>query len=114
MSEVFTMEEVNKNLYDVAPNVVESFCSYHVENPQVWNLLIKFAKQLKAAGRNSYSIVSIFERIRWHAAVETNGDQFKLNNNYRSCYARMLMAKHPEFEGMFELRASPGTVPLDL
>ena len=114
MSAIFTPEEVEKHLYDVAPNVVRTFCQYHIDNPNLWELLLKFARQLKAAGRDSYSIASLFERIRWHAMVETKGDQFKLNNNYKACYARMLMAKHPEFQGMFELRASPGTVPMDL
>ncbi len=94
---------------DLAENIVKNFWIYHEENPRVYASLIRFANEVKRSGRNKYSIVALFERIRWHYQIETTGDDFKLNNNYRSCYARMLMLEHSEFEGMFETRLSPGT-----
>jgi hypothetical protein len=93
---------------DLAPNIVEKFWKYHEENPHVFEILMKFAMQIKRSGRNRYSIVSIFERVRWHYEIETTGDEFKINNSYRSCYSRLLIMKDPSFDGFFETRVSPG------
>lgn len=91
---------------DIEKHIVESFWIYHKRNPVVWQLCQKYAFELKRAGRKKYSVYSIFERIRWHMAVETVGDDFKLNNNYRPCYARLLILTYPEFTGFFETRSS--------
>ena len=100
-----------KDLFsDLAPHIVKAFWKYHRTNPHIFPLVKKYADQLRAAGRKNYAIVAVFERIRWHLNVETQGDDFKLNNNYRSCYARLLVHSHPEFDGFFRTRTSPGTV----
>lgn len=36
--------------------------------------------------------------------MRTHGDEFKLNNNFRSHYARALMQRERELAGFFELR----------
>lgn len=83
----------------------EKFEIYHRANPHIFPLLIKFVDEAKAAGREHYSINAIFERIRWHMDIETIGDPFKLNNNYRSRYVRLLEQQHPEYNGFFFKRA---------
>lgn len=105
-----TDDQIYAILDDVAKNVAEKFVGYHRDNPKVFTLLEEYADQLKARGINRYSIKALFERIRWHIDVETIGDQFKLNNNYHSCYVRLLIAKRPEYSAMFETRRSPGEV----
>jgi len=83
----------------------EKFELYHRENPHILPLLVRFVNEAKASGREHYSINAIFERIRWHMDIETTGDEFKLNNNYRSRYVRLLEKEHPEYEGFFFKRA---------
>ena len=34
----------------------------------------------------------------------THGDQFKLNNSYRSRYTRLLLDRHPEWTDVFQTR----------
>lgn len=85
------------------------FAEYHAANPHVYELVIKFALEAHDAGRDHYGIAAIFERVRWHLNIETRGDEFKMNNNYRAYYARKLMNEYPIFNGMFrtrELRAT--------
>jgi hypothetical protein len=96
---------------DVQPHIVRNFWKFHRENPHFYDLIKRFALELKRAGRAHYGMVAISERVRWHIAVENKGDDFKFNNNYRSCYARLLMLLEPEFKDFFETRRTPGTVP---
>lgn len=71
----------------------------------MFDLFIRFAREVKAAGHRRYSAEAIVQRIRWHTQIETKGDDFKLNNWYRALYARMLMEQLPlEFDGFFETR----------
>lgn len=85
--------------------------AYDVENPKVWELFTRFAEMVKGRGYNHYSSNAIFERIRWEIEIETSGDIFKMNNNYRAYYARKLMLR-PDFQKFFEIRDFKGRVPL--
>ena len=82
----------------------EKFDVYDKENPHIYLLFVKFTKEAKGSGRCSYSSNAIFERIRWFVDVETSGDTFKINNNYRPYYARKMMQDYPEFSGFFRTR----------
>jgi len=97
---------------DLAPHIVKSFWKYHTDNPHVFTLFSKYAYELKSKGRKHYGVGVITERIRWHIAVETTGDDFKINNNYRSCYARLLIIHDRSFADFFQTRRSPGTVKI--
>jgi hypothetical protein len=91
------------------PKIVADFWAFHAKYPQVYTLFHKYAAEAKDAGRTRFGIGMIAERVRWYMSVETTGtadEDFKINNNLRSCYARLLMIRVPEFEGLFELRSS--------
>lgn len=86
--------------------IVRKFLGYHAQNPDIYVLFKKFSFELLEAGRKHYSAQAIVERIRWHYAIDRSGsDDFKINNNYRPCYARLLILENPIFEGFFELRS---------
>jgi hypothetical protein len=38
--------------------------------------------------------------------VEASGDDWRLNNNYRPYYARLLMQQEPQLQGFFALRTA--------
>lgn len=77
---------------------------YHRQNPQVYELVEKFTFEVINRGKATYSINAIFERIRWHSEIETDGEEFKLSNNHRAYYARLFMHYHPEHEGFFKTK----------
>ena len=81
-----------------------AFWDFHNENPHVYSRLVALARKIKDRGFRSYSINSLFEVLRWHSDLETKGSLFKLNNNYRSYYARLIMEKEPDLEGFFSIR----------
>lgn len=80
-----------------------AFIKFHDENRHILRLYVRFADELLAAGREKASIALLTERIRWETLVQTVGDQFKINNNFRAHYARILNAM-PRFAGMFATR----------
>lgn len=82
----------------------ERFWEFHRLNPSVYHALVRLARQVKAAGRTHFGIGALFERLRFEAALQTWGDEYRLNNNYRSRYARLIMAQEPDLEGFFETR----------
>lgn len=83
--------------------IQREFNRFHRNNPHILRLIVKFVKKVKATGRETYSINAIFERIRWHVEIESDGDDFKMNN-YRSRYVRLIEEKYPEHRGFFKTR----------
>jgi len=87
-----------------SPSIKERFESFHELNPHVYDALLELAFQARGAGRKQYGIASLFEVLRWSYLMQTQGDEFKLNNDYRAHYARLLMKQEPVLEDFFETR----------
>lgn len=83
-----------------------AFWQFHSANPHVYLRLVKLARQLVARGHRRIGIGMLFEVLRWHHAMTTEGDAdgFKLNNNYRALYARLIMDREPDLREVFEIR----------
>lgn len=81
----------------------ERFESYHQANPHIYQLLVKYTKYLKdERGLEHYGIAGVFERIRWHLDVDTKDpDGYKVNNNYRAFYVRLIEDEYPEYRGFY-------------
>lgn len=80
------------------------FEAFHEDNPHVYKLFKKYTLEAIAAGRETYSTISIFERIRWYTDIETQGDPFKINQNFATYYGRMFMRDFPQHDGFFRTR----------
>jgi hypothetical protein len=84
------------------------FAGFHERNPIVYRTLVRLARQARARRRDKIGIAMLWERMRWELTVEVDtpdlGDSFKLNNNYRSRYARLIMAQEKDLEGFFDTR----------
>ena len=84
----------------------QAFFAYHHANPQVYRALVKLARQWKAAGHDRCSVNMLFEVLRYDQGLKTTSmDGLKLNNSYRSRYARVIQANEQDLRGMFETRA---------
>lgn len=88
-------------------DLVAEFKAFDENNPHVYRLFVRFAKEAIARGRRNLSVALIVERIRWETMVTTQApDGFKINNNFRAAYARKFEQDHPEFKGFFRTRHS--------
>lgn len=80
------------------------FERFHRDNPGVYRLFDRFTRRMIERGFEHGSTSLIAERIRWETAVETHGEPFKINNNYRSRYARLWERQNPDHAGFFRKR----------
>jgi hypothetical protein len=91
--------------YTQQRRIKDSFDKFHAEHPDVGEQLTRLALDLLDRGYNNYGIAGLFEVVRYHRITSGKDDSgFKLNNNYRSHYARLLMNAHPELDGFFHTR----------
>lgn len=98
----------------VGLTIEEAFEAFHAANPHVYQTLVRMAWEAKNRGVRKVGIGMMFEVLRWNHALQTGGDDFKLNNNYRSYYARRIMMDDPRLEGIFETRALHFQAPVEV
>lgn len=84
--------------------IEEAFWKFHGENPDVYEALKELAFDAHEAGRTRIGIGMLFEVLRWNRMIQRRQESFKLNNNFRAYYARLLMKQNPELDGLFETR----------
>ena len=90
----------------------DKFIAFHKANPTVYDLFERFTFEAISAGMTKVGAKFVFERIRWEIAISTTGAGYcpslrrdlKLNNNFTAWYARLFIAKHRAYKGLFELR----------
>lgn len=100
-------------LFDQAPRLVKHFATpqerfehFHQENPKVYEVLVSYARQIRARGFRRYSIKTIWAVMRWHYDTGTRGpeEHFKLDDRYYSRYARKIMEQEQDLKGFFNTR----------
>lgn len=82
------------------------FREFHKKHPEVYVELVKLAREWKRAGGAKLGIATLFEKLRWewHINGLKDVEGYKLNNNYRSVYARLIMDNEEDLAGLFEIR----------
>ena len=84
----------------------ERFERFDALNPQVYERLVGIARRWKSAGHRHCAIAMLFEVLRYESGLQTTGDPWKLNNDYRSRYVRKIQTDFPDDFGgdFFETR----------
>jgi|TARA_B110000285_G_scaffold160910_1_gene179735 hypothetical protein len=82
----------------------ERWWGWHKENPHVYQMFSSFTKTAIDAGLPHSSAWLIVNRIRWETAIETQGDTFKISNDFIAYYARLFMVYNPEHDGFFRTK----------
>jgi hypothetical protein len=90
----------------------EKFLAFHALNPQVYDGLVKLATEyrVKFPG-HKIGIDALYEVLRWgylHTGFIKSFDEYRLNHNYRSRYARLIMRQEPFLAGIFDTRKLRG------
>lgn len=82
------------------------FWDYHLANPSVFIAFRSLANEWrKRKGDDAQlSIAMLFERARWELDIDLGDQAPKLCNNHKPFYARLLMDRCPELEGIFILK----------
>jgi hypothetical protein len=86
-------------------SIQQAFLNFDEAHPEVYEYLMRLTGEVRDRGFKHYGVKALWERLRWHFQIEKGmGEDFKLNNNFSSRYARKMMKEHPELADFFELR----------
>ena len=83
-----------------------AFSAFHHANPHVYSMLRDLAIGYMTGGHR-VGMKFLYEAAR-HERFKTTGEWWKLNNNYHSRYARLLMEREPRLRGYFNTRELTG------
>jgi hypothetical protein len=88
------------------PKLEVQFQAFHAAHPEVYDTLCRLARRLVRRGYRHLGIGMLWETMRYRTMLGASPeeDAFRLNNNHRSRYARLIMEQEPDLRGMFELR----------
>jgi hypothetical protein len=95
---------LNLALRDMSPKKRELFYKWHNKNPFVWKAIENIFLDKAKNGQKRIGLKEIFEELRQTIIKEKNDDEWKLNNNWTSAYARILAFKYPELSHFLEIR----------
>jgi DNA-binding GntR family transcriptional regulator len=85
--------------------ITERFQSWLAENEDFYNTLAEMARQFLAeTGSNKLGIQQLIEAARWNHSIRTRSADFKINNDYGSFLARLLMHDHADLVDVFDIR----------
>lgn len=90
-------------------SIDQRFAAFHRLNPNVYLELRRRALVLAAQGHRRVSVKMLFEVVRYSAMTTRGDDVYKLNNDFTSLYARMLIDNNPELVDAIETRQLRGT-----
>lgn len=85
-------------------SIQDRFEAFHELNPWILTKLEAMTADCVERGLPRVGIGMLFEVLRYEYGRATRGDTWRLNNNFRSRYARLLLERHPEWSSVFELR----------
>ena len=91
-------------LRQLRPTIAERFESYVREHPEVYELLVKLSRDVKARGKSHYSMKAVFERARWHYHIEKGDESFVLNNDFTAHFSRLIEEREEDLRDFFEKR----------
>lgn len=85
----------------------KEFIRFHLENPSVYTVLVALAREwVRKTGRDKLGIGMLWERMRWDIYIATSDPEFKLSNNHRAFYARLIMLREKDLHNVFNVKRS--------
>lgn len=85
-------------------SIEQRFARFHADNPHVYLELRRLALDLVRRGHQRIGIGMLTEVLRWSAMTTRGDDAYKINNDYRALYARLLADNEPALADVFEFR----------
>lgn len=87
-------------LYRDGHTITEQFRAFDAQYPWIYRSLELLVEERLASGAKRVGMNALFEAPRWRQPAGVKG----LNNNYTALYARRLLAAHPEWASVIEVR----------
>lgn len=86
--------------------IEHAFQEFHARHPEIYRALEEEALRRVTAGERRLAIARLVEELRYDRRFQHDADHdaFKVNNNFRALYARLLIHRHPALADVFALR----------
>jgi len=84
--------------------VKERFEQFHADNPHVYDVLVSISREGRRRGLEQWSIAGAFEVARYERRFSTTDESFKIRNDFKPHYARLIMEREPDLDGFFATR----------
>lgn len=100
--------------------MIADFEKFHAENPEIYTILVGLAREWvaicakKSAETGVYvkpkiGIGALYEVARWELIKSTTDPDYKMSNNHRAFYSRLIMAQEPDLCELFDISRSVAT-----
>ncbi|MFC5253008.1 hypothetical protein [Streptomyces nigrescens] len=80
--------------------ITDRFRAFDAQHPWIYRALEQLVEERLGAGAKKVGMKALFEALRWRHPHKVRG----LNNNYTALYARRLLAEHPQWASVIEIR----------
>jgi hypothetical protein len=88
-------------------SIPERFKRFHAANPHVYDALVNLARRFRERRESKIGIGMLYEVLRWNYYMTTESeDDYKLSNDFRACYARLIMSQESDLKGIFQTKKS--------
>lgn len=97
-------EFVLRRVAENANRFRDGFPEWLEKHMTLWEHYEREANAVWHEGFRHYASRTIWELMRHHTRHREQAGEYKLNNNWAPCLARLYLVLYPEREGFFELR----------
>jgi hypothetical protein len=100
------VEQIDDEEEDHETRIDRAFSRFHADNPEIYDELVRLARETKGRGFRRLGIRMFWEVTRWNRMMRTDVPEgaYKMNDNYTSRYARLIMEREPDLLDVFETR----------
>jgi len=84
----------------------KAFWTFHGKHPEVYSKLVEFARKWRVNRRaRRIGIATVYEAARYTLNIDRDDESvYKLANNHRAFYARLIMRSEQDLAGIFLLK----------
>lgn len=80
------------------------FRAFDERNPKLWEEFKRLTHEAIDTGFERIGAHLILSLIRWNSRLDSQGDKYKVRNDWFPYYARKFLEEFPEHRGIFEIR----------
>lgn len=86
----------------------ERFEQFHTANPHIYDMLVELSRKMKAKkNMRQWSVYAAYELVRYQWNPQTRTfDDYKLPNEFRPLYSRLIMQQESDLDGFFRIKGS--------
>jgi len=101
----FDFSPIEEEIFD---DLQSRFIRFNHNNPHIYRNLVTLARQFRQKRPDGVTgIGMLYEVLRWnyYMNVDTT-EEYKLSNDFRAAYSRLIMKQEPDLAGVFKVRNS--------